>query len=70
MEQGYGCTVTVVPSSTVPAVVSVAETGKPDILTELWVNTAPQYTQLVDAGKLVGLTKVLCPSSNDLEQAA
>lgn len=30
MEQGYGCKVTVVPSNTVPAIASVAETGKPD----------------------------------------
>ncbi len=59
MEQGYGCTVTVVPSSTVPSVASVAETGKPDILTELWVNTAPQYADLEKEGKLIGLTKVL-----------
>jgi hypothetical protein len=40
MENGYGCKVTVVPSSTIPAVTSIAETGKPDIATELWVNRA------------------------------
>ncbi|MEZ5906119.1 MAG: glycine betaine ABC transporter substrate-binding protein [Geminicoccaceae bacterium] len=39
MEEGYGCAVTVVPSDTVPAVTSVAETGKPDIVTELWINS-------------------------------
>lgn len=59
MEQGYGCTVTVVPSSTVPSVASVAETGKPDILTELWVNTAPQYVDLEKEGKLIATAKVL-----------
>lgn len=59
LEQGYGCKVTVVPSSTVPSVASVAETGKPDILTELWVNTAPQYFDLEKEGKLIAATKVL-----------
>ena len=59
MEQGYGCKVTTVPSSTPTALTSVAETGVPDILTELWVNTAPAYEELVKAGKLVELTDVL-----------
>ena len=30
MTQGYGCDVTVVPTTTVPAITSVAETGEPD----------------------------------------
>ncbi|WP_425466064.1 ABC transporter substrate-binding protein [Ostreiculturibacter nitratireducens] len=59
MEQGYGCTVTVVPSSTLPAVTSIAETGEPDIATELWVNTAPAYPDLEAAGKVRTLTDVL-----------
>lgn len=59
MEQGYGCTVTAVPSSTPTALTSVAETGTPDILTELWVNTAPAYAKLVAEGKLVELADVL-----------
>ena len=59
MEQGYGCSVTAVPSSTPTALTSVAETGTPDILTELWVNTAPAYAELVEAGKLVELADVL-----------
>lgn len=59
MEQGYGCKVTTVPSSTPTALTSVAETGTPDILTELWVNTAPAYAKLVEEGKLVELTDVL-----------
>jgi glycine betaine/proline transport system substrate-binding protein len=33
MTQGYGCNVTIVPSSTVPALASLAETGEPDLLT-------------------------------------
>ncbi|WP_323775771.1 ABC transporter substrate-binding protein [Leisingera sp.] len=59
MEQGYGCDVTTVPSSTPTALTSVAETGTPDILTELWVNTAPAYADLVADGKLVELADVL-----------
>ncbi|WP_264212543.1 ABC transporter substrate-binding protein [Leisingera thetidis] len=59
MEQGYGCKVTTVPSSTPTALTSVAETGTPDILTELWVNTAPAYANLVAEGKLVELADVL-----------
>lgn len=59
MENGYGCTVTVVPSSTVPAVTSVAETGEPDILTELWVNGAPAYLDLEAEGKIITVASVL-----------
>ncbi|WP_336365730.1 ABC transporter substrate-binding protein [Marinobacter sp. C2H3] len=62
MEQGYGCDVTVVPSDTVPAVTSVAENGEPDIVTELWLNSAGEaYTRLEKQGKVVRLGKVLDP---------
>lgn len=59
MEEGYGCSVTKVPSATVPALASVAETGEPHILTELWTNGAPAYQKLIDAGKIEPLTEVL-----------
>ncbi len=59
LEQGYGCDVSLVPSSTNPAITSVAETNEPDILTELWVNAAPAYDGLVEQGKIVPLTDVL-----------
>ncbi len=59
MEQGYGCDVTVVPSSTVPSLASVSETGKPDIVTELWINGAPSYNDLQEAGTIVTLGDVL-----------
>lgn len=59
MTQGYGCEVTVVPTTTVPAMTSVAETGKPDILTELWTSYTEVYEDLVAEGKLVELSKVL-----------
>ncbi len=59
MEQGYGCDVKVIPSSTNPAIASVAETGEPDVLTELWVAGSPAYDKLEAAGKVKPLTKVL-----------
>ncbi len=59
MAQGYGCDVNVVPSSTVPALTSLAETGEPDILTEVWANSTPAYEGLLADGKLVELTHVL-----------
>lgn len=59
MEQGYGCEVQKVPSSTVPALTSLAETGEPDILTEVWANSTPVYETMVADGKVVELTDVL-----------
>lgn len=65
MEQGYGCSVTVVPSATTTAITSVAETGKPDIVTELWLNGVPAYPKLVEEGKIKTLTHVLSPGGID-----
>ncbi|WP_082176066.1 glycine betaine ABC transporter substrate-binding protein [Pseudaestuariivita atlantica] len=59
MEQGYGCTVQTVPTTTVPAIASLAETGKPDIVTELWTIYTPVYFELKDEGKVIELSKVL-----------
>ena len=59
MEQGYGCSVTTVPSATVTSLASVAETGTPDIVTELWINGTPAYGELSDAGRIVTLGDVL-----------
>ena len=59
MQEGYGCEVTKLPSASTPALASVAETGKPDILTELWVSGTPAYDELEAAGKVEPLTKVL-----------
>jgi glycine betaine/proline transport system substrate-binding protein len=59
MTQGYGCDVQKVPSSTVPALVSLAETGEPDILTEVWANSTPAYGDLIAEGKLIELADVL-----------
>lgn len=64
MEQGYGCTVNVVPSDTVPAVTSLAENNEPDVLSELWPNSAGEaYQKLKDQGKVVELGKVLDPGA-------
>lgn len=59
MQEGYGCEVTKIPSASTPALASVAETGKPDILTELWVSGTPAYDELEEAGKVEALTAVL-----------
>ncbi len=59
MEQGYGCQVTKVPSSTTPALASVSETGTPEIVTELWINGTPAYEELDEAGTILTLTDVL-----------
>lgn len=65
MEQGYGCTVQTVPSSTVPSLVSVAETGKPDIVTELWINGAPSYNAMEEAGTITTVADVLSDGGNE-----
>jgi len=59
LEQGYGCEVTALPSSTVPAVTSVAETGQPDILTEIWLQATPAYSDLEKEGKIITVANVL-----------
>lgn len=62
MEQGYGCSVTVAPSDTTPAITSVAENNEPDIITELWLNSVGDvYNTLKDEGKIVELAPVLDP---------
>jgi glycine betaine/proline transport system substrate-binding protein len=59
MEQGYGCTVQAIPSSTTPALLSVAETGKPDIVTEMWTNGSTAYEQLLADGKVTPAADVI-----------
>jgi glycine betaine/proline transport system substrate-binding protein len=60
LEQGYGCDVKVVPTDTVPAVTSLAENGQPDIVPEVWVNSAPAYPGLVDKGAVITASDSLC----------
>lgn len=58
LEQGYGCSVKVVPTDTVPAVTSLAENGQPDIVPEIWKNSAPAYAELEAAGKVITASNV------------
>lgn len=53
LEQGYGCSVTIVPTDTVPVVTSLAETGQPDVVPEVWSNSVPAYDGLVEEGKVI-----------------
>ena len=59
MENGYGCTVTAFPSDPNPALTSVAETGQPDILTEIWVNSAPALPDMIADGSVSAVANVL-----------
>ncbi|HFB2048009.1 MAG: ABC transporter substrate-binding protein [Hyphomicrobiaceae bacterium] len=59
IEQGYGCKVNLVPSSTEAAILSLVETDQPDIATELWINSTPAYTKLEAEGKVKTAAKVL-----------
>lgn len=62
LEQGYGCDVQVVPSDTTPAVTSLAENNEPDIVPEMWPNSAGDaYDKLKQGGQIVELTSVLDP---------
>lgn len=62
LEQGYQCSVQTVPSSTVPAVTSLAENGEPDIVTEMWTNGGgPAYIKLKEEGRVNELAPVLSP---------
>ncbi|MBI6630663.1 ABC transporter substrate-binding protein [Pontibaca salina] len=62
LEQGYGCDVTIVPSDTTPAVTSLSENNEPDIVPELWPNSASDaYEKLKQDGRIVELTSVLDP---------
>lgn len=59
MEQGYGCDVTKVRTSTVPALASAAETGEPEIVTEMWPAVATAYKDMEAADKMITVTEVL-----------
>lgn len=62
LEEGYGCDVTLVPSDTIPAVTSVAENGEPDVVTNLWLNSAGDaYRKLEEQGTMKRVNNVLEP---------
>jgi glycine betaine/proline transport system substrate-binding protein len=58
MDQGYGCDETLVPSATTTAVTSLAETNEPDVVIELWLNSAPLFRELEAEGKAKVATNV------------
>ncbi len=58
IENGYECEVKKVPTSTVPSVTSMAETGKPDILIELWYNSAQVFAELERADKAIDVNNI------------
>jgi glycine betaine/proline transport system substrate-binding protein len=59
LEQGYGCSVTTMPGSSVTTLTSIAETGTPDILAEVAPNSAPVYYEMEAEGKVVTLSNVI-----------
>ncbi|MBN7787713.1 ABC transporter substrate-binding protein [Ponticoccus gilvus] len=62
LTQGYSCDVTVVPSDTTPAVTSLSENNEPDVVPEMWPNSAGDaYDKLKENGRIVELTSVLNP---------
>ncbi|RBI85120.1 glycine/betaine ABC transporter substrate-binding protein [Rhodosalinus halophilus] len=62
LEQGYGCDVALVPSDTIPAVTSVSENGEPDVVTNLWLNSAGDaYRKLEEGGTMKRVNNVLEP---------
>ncbi|PIL21356.1 glycine/betaine ABC transporter substrate-binding protein [Puniceibacterium antarcticum] len=62
LQQGYGCDVSLVQSDTIPAITSVAENGEPDVVTNLWLNSAGDaYAKLEEGGTIQTLTSVLEP---------
>lgn len=65
MEQGYGCTVTRVPSATETALTSLAETKEPDIVTEIWLNNAPMLQGMIDSGKVEVLNDVISDGATE-----
>ncbi|MGE0845420.1 MAG: glycine betaine ABC transporter substrate-binding protein [Flavobacteriaceae bacterium] len=62
LEQGYGCKVNLVKSDTIPAITSVAENGEPDVVTNLWLNSAGDaYKKLESGGTMKRVANVLEP---------
>ena len=45
LELGYGCSVEIVPTSTVPNATTMTTRGEPDIATEVWANLVPEIWQ-------------------------
>ncbi|HAW48858.1 MAG TPA: glycine/betaine ABC transporter substrate-binding protein, partial [Roseovarius sp.] len=65
MVQGYGCDVTLVPSATTTAITSLAENNEPDVVPELWVNSAPAYFKLNEEGKVLKAADVFSEGGSE-----
>lgn len=60
LEAGYGCEVTIIQTSTVPAMTSMVEKGEPDIASELWINSVKEvFDKGVADGRVVSAGNVL-----------
>ncbi len=60
LEEGFGCTVALVPGDTVPTLTSMAEKGVPDIAPEAWINSARDLLErAVDEGRLIHAAEIL-----------
>ena len=58
LEKGYGCSVELVPGSTMPTFTSMQEKGEPDIAPEFWANAAKlELEAAVAEGKLHSINK-------------
>ena len=58
LEEGYGCTVELVPGATMPTFTSMQEKGEPDVAPEFWANAAIiALNKAVDEGKMHSLNK-------------
>ena len=53
LEQGYGCTVELVPGDTMPTFTSLNEKGEPDVAPELWINAVREPLKMaLEEGRL------------------
>ena len=58
LEEGYGCTVELVPGATMPTFTSMQEKGEPDVAPEFWANAAiVALNKAVDEGKMHSINK-------------
>ncbi|MBU2533809.1 MAG: ABC transporter substrate-binding protein [Alphaproteobacteria bacterium] len=65
MVKGYGCDVKMVPTATVTAITSLAENSEPDVVPELWPNSAPAYEKLAAEGKVIKAADVISDGGNE-----
>ena len=59
MEQGYGCEVKMIPTSTTSAIASIQENGTPEIMMEIWSNANKALNPLKEDGTLLFVSQML-----------